>query len=61
LVPSAKKAGSQTCQIHSVFIANVVMQAKWGWAKSGYTPDMKVTKEKLFVLGYPLEFIIEKW
>jgi len=29
LVPSAKKAGSQTCQTHSVFIANVVMQAKW--------------------------------
>jgi len=54
-------ARSQTCQIHSVFIANIVMQPKWRWAKSGYIPDTKVTKEKLYVLGYPLEFIIEKW
>jgi len=61
LVPSAKKAGSQTCQIHSAFIANVVMQPKWGLAKSGYKQDMKVTKEKLYVLGYLLEFIIENW
>jgi len=30
-------------------------------AKSGYIPDMKVTKEKFYVLGYRLEFIIEKW
>jgi len=37
------------------------MQQKWGWAKSGFIPDMKVTKEKLYVLSYPLEFIIEKW
>jgi len=61
LVPSAKKAPSQTCQINSVFIVNFVMLPKWGSAKSGYIPDMKVTKEKFYVLGYPLEFIIEKW
>jgi hypothetical protein len=29
-------------------------------AKSGYRPDMKVSKEKLYLLGYPLEFIILK-
>jgi hypothetical protein len=28
------------------------MLPKWGWAKSGYIQDMKVTKEKLHVLGY---------
>jgi len=37
------------------------MQPKWGWAKSGYIPDMKVIEEKLYVLGYPLEFMVEKW
>jgi hypothetical protein len=27
----------------------------------GYIPDMKVTKEKLYMLGYPLELISKKW
>jgi len=27
----------------------------------GYIPDMKVTEEKLYMLGYPLELIIKKW
>jgi hypothetical protein len=47
LVPSAKK---ETCQINNAFIANFVMQAKWGLAKSGYIPDMKVTKENSMYL-----------